>query len=140
LINSHIHIILSIQMVRLKVSRGNEEPSTQRRTKARHDPAAFRAVQEVLGQKGSQRSSTPRRCDPPPSYAEGSEEEIVEEEEGTESDDDVEDETYEQSPEPPRRHEKKDPATSPIPKGVIKPPISTKAAQLLEFLLNISKE
>jgi hypothetical protein len=120
LINSHIHIILSIQMVRLKVSRGNEEPSTQRRTKARHDPAAFRAVQEVLGQEGSQRSSTPRRCDPPPSYAEGSEEEIVEEEEeGTESDDDVEDETYEQSPKPPRRHEKKDPATSPIPKGVI---------------------
>jgi hypothetical protein len=99
LINSHFHIILSIQMVRLKVSRGNEEPSTQRRTKARHDPAAFRAVQEALGQEGFQRSSRPRRGDPPPSYAEGSEEEIVEEE-GTESDDDeVEDETYVQSPE-----------------------------------------
>jgi hypothetical protein len=133
-------------MVRLKVSRGNEEPSTQRRTKARHDPAAFQAVQEALGQESSQRTSRPRRGDPPPSYAEGSEEEIVEEEEErTESDDDeVEDETYEQSPEPPRRHgkgqPKKDPATSPIPKGAIKPPMSTKAAQLLEFLLNISKE
>jgi hypothetical protein len=96
---SHFHIILSIQMVRLKVSRGNEEPSTQRRTKARHDPAAFWAVQEALGQESSQRSSRPRRGDPPPSYAEGSEEEIEEEEEEeerTESDDDeVEDETYE---------------------------------------------
>jgi hypothetical protein len=81
-------------------------PSTQRRTKARHDPAALRAVQEALGQEGSQRSSRPRRGDPPPSYAEGSEEEIVEEEEErTESDGgDEEDETYEQSPEPPRRH------------------------------------
>jgi hypothetical protein len=35
---------------------------------------------------------------------------------------------------------KKAPATSPIPKRAIKPPISTKAAQLLEFLLNIGKE
>jgi hypothetical protein len=146
LIISHFHIILSIQMVRLKVSRGNEEPSTQRRTKARHDPAAFRAVQEALGQEGSQRSSRPRRGDPPPSYVEGSEEEImVEEEEATESDDDeVEDETYEQSPEPPRRHGK-GPAKErsrykPHPKRAIKPPISTKAAQLLEFLLNTSKE
>jgi hypothetical protein len=94
-------------MVRVKVSRGNEEPSTQRRTKARHDPSALRAVQEALGHESSQRSSRPRRGDPPPSYAEGSEEEIVEEEEErTESDDKVEDETYEQSPEPPRRHGK----------------------------------
>jgi hypothetical protein len=110
LIISHFHIILPIQMVRLKVSHGNEEPSTQRRTKARHDPAALRVVQEALGQESSQRSSRPRRGDPPPSYAEGSEEEIVEEEEEeerTESDDhEVEDETYEQSPEPPRRHGK----------------------------------
>jgi hypothetical protein len=94
-------------MVRVKVSRGNEEPSTQRRTKARHNPAALRAVQEALGQEGSQRSSRPRRGDPPPSYAEESEEEIVEEEEEeeerTESDGDEEDETYEKSPEPPRR-------------------------------------
>jgi hypothetical protein len=125
-------------MVRLKVSRGNVEPSTQRRTKARHDPAAFRAVQEALGQESSQHSSRPRRGDPPPSYAEGSEEEIVEEEEGTESDDDeVEDESYEQSPKPPRRHGK-GPAKK---RSRYKPqPISTKAAQLLEFLLNISKE
>jgi hypothetical protein len=35
---------------------------------------------------------------------------------------------------------KRDPATSPIPKRAIKPPISTKPAQLLEFLLNTSKE
>jgi hypothetical protein len=35
---------------------------------------------------------------------------------------------------------RKNPDTSPIPKRAIKPPISTKAAQLLEFLLNISKE
>jgi hypothetical protein len=52
LITSHFHILLPIQMVRVKVSRGNEEPSTQRRTKARHDPAALRAVQEVLEQEG----------------------------------------------------------------------------------------
>jgi hypothetical protein len=107
LIISHFHILLPIQMVRVKVGRGNEKPSTQRRTKARHDPAALQAVQEALGHEGSQRSSRPRRGDPPPSYAEGSEEEIEEEEERTESDDDeVEDETYEQSPEPPRRHGK----------------------------------
>jgi hypothetical protein len=35
---------------------------------------------------------------------------------------------------------KKNPATSPILKRAIKPPISTKAVQLLVFLLNISKE
>jgi hypothetical protein len=104
LIISHFHILLPIQMVRVKVGRGNEEPSTQRRTKARHDPAALQAVQEALGQEGFQRSSRPRRGDPPPSYAEGSEEEIgEEEEERTESDGEEEDETYEQSPEPPRR-------------------------------------
>jgi hypothetical protein len=39
-----------------------------------------------------------------------------------------------------RGQQKKNPATSPIPKGAIKPPMSTKAAQLLEFLLNINKE
>jgi hypothetical protein len=39
-----------------------------------------------------------------------------------------------------RGQPKKDPATSPIPKRAIKPPMSTKVAQLLEFLLNISKE
>jgi hypothetical protein len=68
-------------MARVKVGRGNEEPSTQRWTKARHDPTALQAVQEALGQEVSQRSSRPRRGDPPPSYAEGSEEEIEEEEE-----------------------------------------------------------
>jgi hypothetical protein len=98
-------------MVRVKVRRKTEEPSTQRRTKARHDPAALRAVQEELGQGVSQRSSRPRRGDPPPSYAERSEEEIEEEEEEeeeerTESDDVEEDETYEQPPEPPHCHGK----------------------------------
>jgi hypothetical protein len=132
-------------MVRLKVSRGNEEPSTQQRTRARHDPSALRAVQEALGHELSQRSSRPRRGDPPPSYAKGSEEEIVEEEERTESDDDeVEDETYEQSPEPPQRHGK-GPAKEksrykPHPKKSHQAPMSTKVVQLLEFLLNISKE
>jgi hypothetical protein len=95
-------------MVRVKVRCETEEPSTKRRTKARHDPAALRAVQEALGQEGSQRSSRPRRVDPPPSYAEGSEEEIEEEEEEerTESDGEEEDDTYEQPPEPPLRHGK----------------------------------
>jgi hypothetical protein len=59
-----------MQMVRVKVRRDTEEPSTQRRTKARHDPAALRAVQEALSQEGSQRNSRPRRGGPPPSYAE----------------------------------------------------------------------
>jgi hypothetical protein len=83
--------------MRVKIRRKTEEPSTQRRTKARHDPAALRVVQETLAQEGSQRSSRPRRGDPPPSYVEGSEEEIEEEEEErTESDGgDEEDETYE---------------------------------------------
>jgi hypothetical protein len=93
--------------MRVKIRREIEEPSTQRRTKARHDPAALRVVQEALGQEGSQRNSRPRRGDPPPSYAEESDDEIEEEEERTESDDDeVEDDTYEQPPEPPRRHGK----------------------------------
>jgi hypothetical protein len=145
LIISHFHTLLPIQMVRVKVRRETEEPSTQRRTKARHDPAALQAVQEALGQEASQRSSRPRQGDPPPSYAERSEEEIYEEEEErTESDDEVEDETYEQSPEPPHRHgkglAKKNPATSPIPKRAIKPHMSIKAVQLLEFLLNTNKE
>jgi hypothetical protein len=144
LIISHFHILFSIQMVRVKVGRGNEEPSTQRRTKARHDPAALQAVQKALGQEGSQRCSRPRRGDPPPSYAEGSEEEIEEEEERTESDGDQEDETYEQSPEPPHRHGKGQakgkPHYKPIPKRAIKPHMSIKAVQLLVFLLNTSKE
>jgi hypothetical protein len=107
LIISHFHILFPIQKMRVKIRRETEEPSTQRRTKARHDPAALRAVKEALGQEGSQRSSRPRRGDPPPSYAEGSEEEIEEEEERTESDGgDEDDKTYEQSPEPPRRHGK----------------------------------
>jgi hypothetical protein len=105
---SHFHIFFLIQMVRVKVRRETEEPSTQRRTKARHDPAALRAVQEELGQGGSQCSSRTRRGDPPPSYSERSEEEIEEEEkeERTESDGVEEDETYEQPPELPRRHGK----------------------------------
>jgi hypothetical protein len=96
-------------MVRVKVRCETEEPSTQRRTKARHGLAALRAVQEELGQGGSQRNSRPRRGDPPSSYAERSEEEIEEEEgeeERTESDDVEEDETYDQPPEHPRRHGK----------------------------------
>jgi hypothetical protein len=68
-------------MVKVKVRCETEEPSTQRRAKARHDPATLRAVQEELGQGVSQRSSRPIRGDPPPSYAERSEEEIEEEEE-----------------------------------------------------------
>jgi hypothetical protein len=108
LIISHFHILLLIQKTRVKIRHETEVPSTQRRTKARHDPAALRAVQEELGQGGSQRISRPRRGDPPPSYAERSEEEIEEEEEEerTKSDNVEEDETYEQSPEPPRRHGK----------------------------------
>jgi hypothetical protein len=50
LITSHFRNLLPVQMVRVKVRRDNEEPSTQRRTKARHDPAALQAVQEALGQ------------------------------------------------------------------------------------------
>jgi hypothetical protein len=60
LITSHFHILFPIQMVRVKVRRETEEPSTQRRTKARHDPVALRAVQEALGQEGSQHNSRPR--------------------------------------------------------------------------------
>jgi hypothetical protein len=93
--------------MRVKIRHKTEEPSTQRRTKARHDPAALRAVQEALVQEGSQRSSRPRRGDPPPSYAEGSDDEIEEEEERTESNSgEEEDDTYEEPPEPPRRHGK----------------------------------
>jgi hypothetical protein len=95
---SHFHILPYVQIMRVKIRCETDEPSTQRRTKARHDPTALRAVQEALGQEGSQRSSRPRRGDPPPSYAEGSDVEI-EEEERTESDDDeVEGDTYEQPP------------------------------------------
>jgi hypothetical protein len=128
LITSHFHILLLIQMVKVKVRRETEEPSTQRRTKARHDPAALRAVQETLAQEGSQRSSRPRRGDPPSSYAEGSEEEIEEEEEErTESDGgDEEDETYEQTPKPPRRHgkgpAKEKPRYEPHPKKIHQAP------------------
>jgi hypothetical protein len=39
-----------------------------------------------------------------------------------------------------RGQQKKNPATSPIPKTAIKPHMSIKAVQLLEFLLNTSKE
>jgi hypothetical protein len=39
-----------------------------------------------------------------------------------------------------RGQQKKNPATSPIPKRAIKPHMSIKAIQLLEFLLNINKE
>jgi hypothetical protein len=50
---SNFHIFLLIQMVRVNVCHKTLEPSTQRRTKARHDPAALTAVQEELGQGGS---------------------------------------------------------------------------------------
>jgi hypothetical protein len=92
--------------MRVKIRRETEKPSTQRRTKARHDPTALRAVQEALGQEGSQRNTRPRMGDPPPSYAEGSDDEIEEEERTKSDDDEVEDATYEQPPEPPRRHGK----------------------------------
>jgi hypothetical protein len=93
--------------MRVKIRRDTDEPSSQRRTKARHDPATLWVVQEALGQESSQHSTRLRRGDSPPSYAEGSEEEEIEEEEGTESDDDeVEDDTYEQRLEPPHRHGK----------------------------------
>jgi hypothetical protein len=39
--------------MRVKIRREIEEPSTQRRTKARHDPTTLRVVQEALGQEGS---------------------------------------------------------------------------------------
>jgi hypothetical protein len=142
---SHFHIFLLIQMVRVKVRRETEEPSTQRRTKARHDPAALRAVQEELGQGGSQRSSRPRRGDPPPSYAKRSEEEIEEEEEErTESDGVEEDETYEQPPDllvaMGRGQLERKPATSLTPKRATKPPMSIKVVLLLAFHLNTRKE
>jgi hypothetical protein len=73
---SHFHILPYVQNMRVKIRRETEEPSTQRRTKATHDPTALRVVQESLGQESSQRSTRPRRVDPPPTYAEGSEEEI----------------------------------------------------------------
>jgi hypothetical protein len=41
------------KIMRVKIRREMEEPSTQRRTKARHDPASLRAVQEALGQESS---------------------------------------------------------------------------------------
>jgi hypothetical protein len=105
---SHFHILPFIQIMRVKIMCETEEPSTQRRTKARHEPVALRVMQDALVQEGSQRTSRPRRGDPPPFYAEESDYEIEEEEEDRiESDDDeVEDETYEQPPEPPRRHGK----------------------------------
>jgi hypothetical protein len=133
-------------MVRVKVRRDNEELSTQRRTKARHDPTALQAVQEALGHEGSQHSSRPRRGDPPPSYAEGSEEEIEEEEEErTESDDDeVEDETYEQSPGPPHRHgkgpAKEKPRYKPHLKKSHQAPYVHQSRPATRVLLNTSKE
>jgi hypothetical protein len=39
-----------------------------------------------------------------------------------------------------RDQQKKNPATSPIPKRAIKPHMSIKVVLLLEFLLNLSKE
>jgi hypothetical protein len=102
-------------------------------------------MQEALGQEGSQRSSRPRRGDPPPSYAEGSEEEIVEEEEErTESDGEEEDDTYEQSPEPPSRHGK-GPAKEktrykPHPKKSHQASYVHQSRVVLAFLPNTSKE
>jgi hypothetical protein len=71
------------QIMRVNIRHDTDEPSTQRGTKARHDPTTLRVVQKTLGQESSQRSTRPRRGDPPPSYAEGSKEEEIEEEEGT---------------------------------------------------------
>jgi hypothetical protein len=96
---SHVHILPYLQIMRVKIRRDTDEPSTQRRTMARHDPTTLRVVQETLGQEYSQHSARPRRGDPLPSYVEGSDEEEEIEEEGTESDDDeLEDDTYEQPP------------------------------------------
>jgi hypothetical protein len=48
LIISHFHILLPIQKMRVKIRRETEEPSTQRRTKARHDvttrPGKYRTI------------------------------------------------------------------------------------------------
>jgi hypothetical protein len=156
LIISHLLIPPLVQIMRVKIKHENEEPSTQRRTKARHDPAALRAVQEALGQEGSQRSSRPRRGDPPPSYAEGSDEEIEEEEDEEEEDEEErtksdggeeEDDTYEQPPPPPsllaameRGRLRRKHATRHIPRKAIKPPVSNKAVPLLAFLVNTNKE
>jgi hypothetical protein len=139
----HFHILPYVQITRVKIRREMEEPSIQRRTKARHDPAALRAVQEALGQESSQRSTRPRGGDPPTSYAKGSDEEI--EEERTKSDDDeVEDDTYEQPPEPPRRHgkgpTKEKTCYKPHPKKSHQAPTSSKSGPLLVLLLNTNKE
>jgi hypothetical protein len=141
---SHFHILPYVQIMRVKIRRETEEPSTQRRTKARHHPATLRVVQEALGQESSQRSTMPRRNDPPPSYAEGSEKEI-EEEERTESDDDeVEDHTYEQPPEPPCRHgkgsAKEKTRYKPHPKKSHQAPYIQQSRPLLVLLLNTNKE
>jgi hypothetical protein len=42
--------------MRVKIRCDMNEASTQRRTKARHDPATLRVVQETFGQKSSQHS------------------------------------------------------------------------------------
>jgi hypothetical protein len=75
LLFSYVHILPYLQIMRVKIKHDMDEPSTQRRTKARHDPATLRVVQETLGQEFSQHSARTKRGDPPPSYAEGSDEE-----------------------------------------------------------------
>jgi hypothetical protein len=147
LIFSHFHILLPIQKMRVKIRRETEEPSTQRRTKARHDPAALRAVQETLAQEGSQRSSRPRRGDPP-CYAEGSEEEIEEEEEEEERPKVMVVMRKMKPMSSPlnllvamgRGRQKRRLATSLTPKRATKPPMSIKAVSLLASLPNTSKE
>jgi hypothetical protein len=130
--------------MRVEIRCDTDEPSTQKRTKARHDPATLRVMQETLGQESSQHSARQRRGDPPPSYTEGSEEEEkIEEEEGTESDE-VEDDTYEQPQSLLTAMEwgpqKRSLATSPIPRRATKPHTPNKAKRLHVHLPSTSKE
>jgi hypothetical protein len=56
LLISHFHILPYVQIMRVKIRREMEEPSTQRRTKARHDLATLRVMQEVLGHSAQHRA------------------------------------------------------------------------------------
>jgi hypothetical protein len=50
---SHFYILPYVQIMRVEIRCEMEEPTTQRRTKARHDPTTLRVVQEALGQESS---------------------------------------------------------------------------------------
>jgi hypothetical protein len=52
--------------MRVKIRRDAEDPSTQIRTKARHDPATLRVVQETLGEIIlSAQCKAKKGCSPP---------------------------------------------------------------------------